>query len=122
MNHLNSVLIEGNAVQSPNFHETPEGTEVCTFTVASSRYCESDGGDKEKRVSFFDVESWGNLAKTCAQTVEKGKGVRVVGRLKQDRWHDESGKKCSKIIIVAEYVEFKFEGARESDEQIELNY
>jgi single-strand DNA-binding protein len=33
--------------------------------------------------------------------------VRVVGRLKQDRWTDADGKPRSRIEIVAEHVEFK---------------
>lgn len=33
--------------------------------------------------------------------------MRVVGRLKQDRWTDADGKGHSRIFIVAEHVEFK---------------
>lgn len=36
-----------------------------------------------------------------------GGGVRVVGRLKQDRWTDPDGKPHSRVLIVAEHVEFK---------------
>jgi single-strand DNA-binding protein len=31
----------------------------------------------------------------------------VVGRLKQDRWTDQTGKPHSKVKVVAEHVEFK---------------
>jgi single-strand DNA-binding protein len=31
----------------------------------------------------------------------------VVGRLKQDRWTDPDGKPHSRVLIVAEHVEFK---------------
>lgn len=37
----------------------------------------------------------------------KGRGVRVVGRLRQERWEDKEGGKREKIIVVAEHVEFK---------------
>jgi len=33
--------------------------------------------------------------------------VRVVGRLKQDRWNGADGKSHSRITIVAEHVEFR---------------
>jgi len=39
--------------------------------------------------------------------LKKGRGVRVVGRLKQDRWTDADGKPHSRIFIVAEHVEFR---------------
>ena len=43
----------------------------------------------------------------CGEYLKKGRGVRVVGRLKQDRWTDADGKGRSRIFIVAEHVEFK---------------
>jgi single-strand DNA-binding protein len=43
----------------------------------------------------------------CKEYLTKGRGVRVVGRLKQDRWQDSDGKTRSKVHIVAEHVEFK---------------
>ena len=61
----------------------------------------------EKEVSFFDVESWGKLAESAANLGKKGRGVRVVGRLKQERWQDNEGKAKARVIIVAEHVEFR---------------
>jgi len=61
----------------------------------------------EKEVSYFDVEAWSRLGASCAQYLKKGRGVRVVGRLKQDRWVDPEGKQKAKVKIVAEHVEFK---------------
>jgi single-stranded DNA-binding protein len=58
-------------------------------------------------VSFFDVETWSKLAEHCYNLAHKGRGVRVVGRLKQDRWNGSDGKSHSKITIVAEHVEFR---------------
>ena len=106
MNSLNSILIEGNLTRDPVLAATPKGTSVCTFSVASNRFYRQDEAP-HKEVSFFDVEAWTKLAEQCAQTLTKGRGVRVVGRLKQDRWTDPDGKGRSKVYIVAEHVEFK---------------
>ena len=38
---------------------------------------------------------------------KKGRGVRVVGRLKQDTWKDNNGKTASRIYVVAEHIEYK---------------
>jgi single-strand DNA-binding protein len=43
----------------------------------------------------------------CGEYLKKGRGVRVVGRLKQDRWTSPEGQGRSKVSIVAEHVEFK---------------
>jgi single-strand DNA-binding protein len=106
MNNLNSILIEGNLVKDPMLRSTPKGTQVCTLRLASNRYCKHETGF-EREVSFFDVETWARLAETCYAKGKKGRGVRVVGRLKQDRWNSSDGKLQSRISIVAEHVEFR---------------
>lgn len=107
MNALNSILIEGNLVRDPVTKQTPRGSNVCTFSIASNRYYKVDDVS-ENEVSYFDVETWGKIAETCTEKLVKGSGVRVVGRLKQERWTDaETGKPMSRIKIVAEHIEFK---------------
>ena len=106
MNSLNSILVEGNLTKDPVLKETPKGTSVCTFTVASNRFYKQDEAF-EKEVSFFDVETWAKLAEACGSQLTKGRGVRVIGRLKQDRWNDPEGNYREKVKIVAEHVEFK---------------
>ena len=39
--------------------------------------------------------------------LQKGRGVRVVGYLKQSRWTDSNGKNNSSISVVCEHIEFK---------------
>jgi len=114
MNNLNSILIEGNMVREPVFRSTPKGTPVCTFSLASNRYFRQDTG-LEKEVSFFEVETWAKLAEVCNNLGKKGRGVRVVGRLKQGRWTGSDGKPHSRITIVAEHVEFRPETKKEKD-------
>jgi single-strand DNA-binding protein len=111
MNNLNSILIEGNLVRDPLFRSTAKGTSLCTFSLASNRFFKQDSG-LEKEVSFFDVETWAKVAETCYNLGHKGRGVRVVGRLKQDRWTGPDGKIRSKITIVADHVEFRPEFKR----------
>ena len=106
MNNLNSILIEGNLVRDPLFRTTPKGTPVCTFTLASNRFFKQDSG-LEREVGFFDVETWAKLAENCNQLGHKGRGARVVGRLKQERWSGSDGKSHSRVTIVAEHVEFR---------------
>jgi single-strand DNA-binding protein len=106
MNNLNSILIEGNLVRDPELSYTPKGTAVCKFSVACNRSYKQDD-EFQKEVSFFDVSTWTRLAEVCGEYLKKGRGVRVVGRLKQDRWTDPEGKAHSRVEIVAEHVEFK---------------
>jgi single-strand DNA-binding protein len=108
MNNLNSVLIEGDLMRDPELSYTREGAAVCTFTVASQR-CYKQDEKFEKEVSCFDVTTQSRLAEICGEYLKKGRGVRIVGRLKQVLGpQGEDGLHVpAKVIIVAEHVEFK---------------
>ena len=106
MNSLNSVLIEGTVARDPSMAYTPKGTAVTSFSVASDRYYRS-GDQMVHDTSFIDVEVWAKLAQRCAEELSKGRNVRIVGRLQQDRWTDTEGHPRSRHKIVAEHVEFR---------------
>ncbi len=120
-NMLNSVLIDGNLTRDPEVRTTSKGTKVCNFGLASNRYYEVEE-EKVQEVSFFDIESWSKLGEACANNLTKGRGVRVIGRLKQDRWQNDEGQNRSRVKIVAEHIVFKpriKRGDEGADEEIE---
>lgn len=119
MNSLNSILIEGNLTRDPVLTETPQGTSVCQFSIASNRWYRQNE-ETQHEVSFVDVVTWAKLAERCGEELEKGRGVRVVGRIKQDRWQDKEGNPRSRVKIVAEHVEFRPQrNVEETDEDVE---
>jgi single-strand DNA-binding protein len=106
LSNLNSILIEGTLEEDSKFITTPKGASLCTFTIATTRYFRRNG-DPEKEVSRFNIETWSKLAQQCENMGHKGRSIRVVGRLKQNRWTDSEGRSQSKIVIVAEHIEFR---------------
>lgn len=121
--YLNSILLEGNIVDDPTLRVLPSGTKVCSIQLASHRFYKKENKEQEE-VSYFEIESWGRLAEKCAEYLKKGREVRIVGRLKQDRWADKEGLKHSKVKIVAEHVEFKpiFKEAQKDKSQENMEY
>ncbi|MCY4442464.1 MAG: single-stranded DNA-binding protein [Deltaproteobacteria bacterium] len=106
MNNLNSTLLEGTLSRDPELRYTPAGTPICTLIVSSVRTYKLDG-ERTEEVSFIETTTWGKLATVCAEHLTKGRRVRVVGRIKQERWEDAEGESRSKVVIVAEHVEFQ---------------
>ncbi|MDR1626165.1 MAG: single-stranded DNA-binding protein [Spirochaetia bacterium] len=104
MDNLNSILIEGDLVKDPSIAQTPKGTPVCTFCLASRRFFKL-GREPQKEVSVFQVEVWAKLAETCSENLKKGCAVRVLGRLRQCSWFDAEGKNHSRVKIIGEHVE-----------------
>jgi single-strand DNA-binding protein len=70
-------------VQDTELSYTSKSTAVCKFTVACNRFFKQ-AEETQKEVSSFDVHCWTRLAEVCGKYLKKGRGVRVVGRLKQD--------------------------------------
>jgi len=106
MNQLNSILIEGFVHEKPKTRLTENNKTVGEFGVRTYRSFKTETG-YEKEVSYFDIVVWGRLAEVCAENLDKGREVRVVGRLTQQRWTDKDGTDHRAVKIVAEHVEFK---------------
>ena len=104
MNQLNSIILEGNVVKKAVLSKPTAGFVVCKFPLADNRKTKSPDGEQHEEVSYFDIETYGEMAEKCSKYCDKGQGVRVVGRLKQSRWKENDVSK-SKIYVVAEHVE-----------------
>jgi single-strand DNA-binding protein len=117
MSNFNQVLIEGNLTRDPELRLTPKGSKVAVFTIASNRYYGS-GENRTEEVSFFEVEAWNRLAEVCGEYLTKGRGVRVIGRLKQDRWQTTEGENRSKVKVVSREVEFKPQATRQESDAL----
>jgi single-strand DNA-binding protein len=107
MNQLNSLILEGNLVKDAVLTEPAPGFKKCNFTMGVNRFYKNRKNEDVNEASFFDVEAYNQVAEWCGKKATKGRGVRVVGRLKQDTWKDENGKSASRIYVVAEHIEYK---------------
>lgn len=117
MNQLNSIIVEGNLVRDVVLAEPAPGFKKCSFTIGVNRFYKNRKNEDVSEASFFDVETYGNMAEYCEQKAKKGRGVRVVGRLKQDSWKTPEGKSASRVYVVAEHVEYKPQKKTEEKEQ-----
>jgi single-strand DNA-binding protein len=106
MNDLNSIMVEGTIANDPMYRKTKKGNPVCNFLISSNRFYKSLDG-LERETSFFDVEAWDDLADLCQKLGHKGRRCRVKGRIRQDRWNTQKGEPRTKVVIVAESVEFR---------------
>lgn len=107
MNNLNSIIIEGNVVRKNEIMEPVAGFKKYAFSIGVNRWHVNKDGEGVSEVSYFDVETYGKMAEYTEKKATKGRGIRVVGRLKQDAWEDKDGKKHSKVFVVAEHIEYK---------------
>ncbi|MBI3098253.1 MAG: single-stranded DNA-binding protein [Planctomycetes bacterium] len=103
---LNKVLLIGNLTRDPELRYTQGGAAVCKFSLAVNRSYTGKDGEKKEEVCFIDVDVWQKLAELCAEYLKKGNPAFVEGRLKQDSWEGKDGTKRTKILVVADNVQF----------------
>ena len=101
-NSLNKVQIIGNLTKDPELRQTPNGSSVCSFTVATNLTWKDANGQKQDKAEFHNMVTWGKLAEICNQYLQKGKKVYLEGRLQTRDWEAEDGSKRYKTEIVAE--------------------
>ena len=113
MASLNKVMLIGNLTRDPELRYTPKGQAVLDVGLAMNRKYKVENEMREE-VTFADITFWGRGAEIVAQYMKKGNPMYVEGRLQLDSWTDQaSGKKQSRLRIVAEEFQFLGGGNRE---------
>lgn len=107
MGTLNQVIIEGNVVRDASVREKPWGTRFCVVPLAVNRYYKDRQGNFAEETGFYDVHFFGDkMIPDLVKNGRKGAPMRVIGRLRQERWKGEDGRQASRIFVVAQHVDF----------------
>lgn len=107
----NRIIITGNLTRDPEKVETKTDTDVARFSLASNRR------GKNPRTDFFDFTAFQHNARNLVDYKKKGDPILVEGHLQQDTWEDkETGKKRSKVVIIADNIEFLGRGKADGDD------
>jgi single-strand DNA-binding protein len=95
----------GNLTRDPELRQTPNGQNVCSFSLALNRSYKGSDGNWQEATDYIDVVAWGPLGERVAQYLSKGRPCLVNGRLQSRSWEQE-GQKRSKVEVVASDVTF----------------
>ena len=109
----NKVILLGNLTRAPELRHTQTGTAVCDFGLAVNESFVTKSGESRDETVFVDVTAWGKTAENCAKYLSKGSAVHVDGRLKLEQWEGNDGQKRSKIIVVANGIQFIYNKKQE---------
>lgn len=97
---LNKVLIIGNLTRDPELRYTPQGTAVCTFSIATNRQWKTESGDQKDEAEFHRIVAWDKLAEICSKMLKKGSRTYVEGRLQTRSWQGQDGNQRTTTEIV----------------------
>lgn len=116
---LNKVMLIGNLTRDPELRYTPQGTAVCTFSVATNRQWTTESGEKKEDAEFHRIVSWNKLAEICAKLLTKGRKVYVEGRLQTRSWTGQDGNQRTTTEIVISDMQL-LDPRREAPGEIEV--
>jgi len=89
---FNKVILVGNLGRDPELRYTPQGTPVCSFSMATNERRKDKSGEMQDQTTWFRVTLWGRQAETASQYLTKGRPVYIEGRLRVEEWTDRDGK------------------------------
>lgn len=112
---FNKVILVGNLGRDPELRYTPQGTPVCSFSMATNERRKDKTGEMQDHTTWFRVTLWGRQAETASQYLTKGKPVYIEGRLRVEEWTDRDGKARHTLEVNATDMQF-IGGGRGSDE------
>lgn len=106
---MNKHLIMGRLGNDPDVRALPDGTTVCSFSVATSEKYK----DKEY-TEWHNVVAFGSVAEIIAKFFKKGDGIALEGKSKTRSW-EKDGQKYYKVEI--EIRDFWFPPGKSSQSQ-----
>lgn len=102
---FNQVILMGNLTRDPELRQTPNGQQVCSFSLALNRSYKGSDGNWQEATDYIDIVAWGPLGERVAQYLSKGRPCLVNGRLQSRSW-DQDGQKRTKVEVNAQDVTF----------------
>jgi single-strand DNA-binding protein len=99
---LNKAMIIGRLTRDPESRTTPNGANVCSFSIATNRSFKTQTGEKQDQVEYHNIVAWGKVGEIAGQYLKKGSRVYVEGRIQTRSWDGQDGKKNYKTEVIME--------------------
>ncbi len=109
---VNKVILVGNLGADPETKYTAGGAAITNIRVATSEsWRDKQTGEQQERTEWHRVVFFGRLAEIAGEYLRKGSQVYIEGKLRTNKWQDQSGQDRYSTDIVAD--EMQMLGSRE---------
>ena len=100
----NLAIIIGRICATPELRTTPNGTSVCSFTVAVDRAFKN--ADGERVTDFINCVAYRNNAEFISKFFHKGSPIGLQGNIQTRSYTDKEGSKRTVTEIVVDKAFF----------------
>lgn len=102
---LPHITISGNLTRDPEVKFLPTGTAVTSLRVgASDRKKDENGAWKDGDPCYLDVTVWRQTGENVAESLRKGDGVLITGRLRQRTYTNREGAEVTVFDVEADDI------------------
>jgi single-strand DNA-binding protein len=104
---FNKIILVGNLGRDPELRYTPDGTPVCSFSLATNeKRRDRATGENNDVTTWFRVTLWRRQAEVASQYLTRGKPVYIEGRLRVEEYTDRDGKTRHSLEVTATDMQF----------------
>jgi len=103
--YINKVFLYGNLGRDPELKALPSGSQVASFSLATTRTYKDKDGAKKEQTDWHNIVIFGRQAEVAAQYLKKGRPVFLEGRIQTRSW-DKDGVKQYRTEIVVDKFQF----------------
>ncbi|MFV0438490.1 MAG: single-stranded DNA-binding protein [Desulfopila sp.] len=88
---INKAILIGNLGADPEVRYTQSGTQVTTFSLATTERRKGADGQVQENTEWHRIVAWQRLAEICGEYLHKGSRVYIEGRIQTRKWKDQNG-------------------------------
>ncbi len=103
---FNKIIIIGNLGRDPELRYTPQGSAVCSFSLATNEKRRDKSGEMQDVTTWFKITTWSKQAEIASKYLTKGKPVYIEGRLRVEEYTDRDGKSRFSLEVNATDMQF----------------
>lgn len=100
----NRVVLIGRLTADPELKVTPQGTSVCSFSIAVDRPFSGKGG--ERATDFINIVAWRQSAEFISKYFAKGRLIGIEGAIQTRNYEDKSGNKRTAFEVLVDRAFF----------------
>ncbi|HYE74239.1 MAG TPA: single-stranded DNA-binding protein [Blastocatellia bacterium] len=98
--------IVGYLGKDPETRHTPQGTAVCSFSVAATERRKDKNGEYQDLTTWLKLTLFGKQAEAAQQYLTKGSQIYAEGRLRLDEYTDREGQKRTTLEMTVSDIQF----------------
>lgn len=103
---LNKVMLIGNLGADPETRYMPSGGAVTNVRLATTRrWKDRQSGERREETEWHRVVFFNRLAEVAGEYLRKGSQIYVEGRIRTQKWQDQSGQDRYTTEIVADEMQ-----------------